>query len=265
MRGVRAVFAALVVVGVVLLAGTTGTGTARPLVATKTCPPEYVLAHLSWGDKCLRDGEFCKVGNPEYHAYGFDCPPDGHLTDWSSGSTTTTPPTTTPTTTTPTTTTPAAGSPVDVGVTVLLARRTRSTNCLLGPNPDRRCSPGAYYSRLTTAVICSAGFHTSQIRNVPESEKFAVESEYGLAPSRYGRTLEIDHIVSLELGGSNDIANLFPEKLNAHPGYRVKDRLENRLHAMVCAGQIGLRVAQRRIAANWEALYKTVYGVSPEG
>jgi hypothetical protein len=26
-------------------------------------------------------------------------------------------------------------------------------------------------------------------------------------------TLEIDHIVSLELGGSNDIANRFPEKL----------------------------------------------------
>jgi hypothetical protein len=27
--------------------------------------------------------------------------------------------------------------------------------------------------------------------------------------SKYGKTLEIDHIVSLELGGSNDIANLF--------------------------------------------------------
>jgi len=100
---------------------------------------------------------------------------------------------------------------------------------------------------------------------VPESEKFAVEREYGLAPGHYGRTLEIDHIVSLELGGSNDMANLFPERLDAHPGYRVKDRLENRLHDLVCAGSISLRSAQRRIAANWQALYRQVYGVAPSG
>ena len=35
----------------------------------------------------------------------------------------------------------------------------------------------------------------------------------------YGGTLEIDHIVSLEIGGSNDIANLFPEK--AKPSRRA--------------------------------------------
>ena len=29
--------------------------------------------------------------------------------------------------------------------------------------------------------------------------------------------------MSLEIGGSNDIANLFPEKLNANPGYPAKD------------------------------------------
>jgi hypothetical protein len=58
-------------------------------------------------------------------------------------------------------------------------------------------------------VICSASFHTSSIRNVPQSEKYAVEAEYGMAQKLYGSTLEIDHIVSLELGGSNDIANLF--------------------------------------------------------
>jgi hypothetical protein len=33
-------------------------------------------------------------------------------------------------------------------------------------------------------------------------------------------------------------------------------------HKMVCAGQIALRTAQRRIAADWEALYKSVYGRS---
>lgn len=33
-----------------------------------------------------------------------------------------------------------------------------------------------------------------------------------------GYTLEIDHIVSLELGGSNDIANLYPERASPAPG-----------------------------------------------
>jgi hypothetical protein len=157
-----------------------------------------------------------------------------------------------------------AGS-VDVGTTGLLGARTRTAGCTLGPDPDPRCSPGAYYSRLTRSVLCSPSFRTSTIRNVPDSEKHQVEIEYGLAPRGYGRALEIDHIVSLELGGSNDIANLFPEKANAHPGYHVKDALENRLHAMVCAGQIGLRAAQRQIAADWQALYVKVFGEPPDG
>ena len=152
-----------------------------------------------------------------------------------------------------------------VGVTVLLGRRTSTSGCKLGANPDRACSPGGYYSGLTKAVICSSSFHTSTVRNVPESEKSQVEQAYGLAPGHYGRTLEIDHIVSLELGGSNDIANLYPEEANAHPGYHVKDKLENNLHQMVCAGAITLSAAQRAIASNWQALYKRVYGTTPAG
>ena len=150
---------------------------------------------------------------------------------------------------------------VILGQTIALGRRTLSSGCKLGANPDRRCSPGAYYSALTKQAICSTGYRTDAIRNVPDSEKFAVEGEYGLTPGHYGSSLEIDHIVSLELGGSNDIANLFPEREYAHPGYRVKDKLENRLHAMVCAGQIDLRVAQRGIATDWQALYRKVFGI----
>lgn len=156
--------------------------------------------------------------------------------------------------------TPAAPAGHDVGQTVLLRPRVKGSGCDLGANPDRACSPGAVYSGLTTAVLCSPGFRTSSIRNVPASEKSAVEREYGLAARPYGSTLEIDHIVSLELGGSNDIANLFPERA---PGFHAKDRLENRLHAMVCAGQITLRHAQTAIASNWQALYRTAFGVAP--
>jgi hypothetical protein len=154
-------------------------------------------------------------------------------------------------------------SAVDVGTTVLLAAQTKTARCTLGPNPDHACSPGAYYSRLTKRRICSATFRTSDIRHVTDGTKHAVEIAYGLAPRGYGSTLEIDHIVSLELGGSNEIANLFPERANAHPGYRAKDKLENRLHDLVCEGQIALRTAQHRIASDWQSLYRTVFGVTP--
>jgi hypothetical protein len=52
---------------------------AAPAAAAKTCGPGYVHAYLSWGEKCLRAGEFCKVGNREYLKYGFYCPATGHL------------------------------------------------------------------------------------------------------------------------------------------------------------------------------------------
>jgi hypothetical protein len=163
------------------------------------------------------------------------------------------------------TTSSASIGNVDVGKTVLLGSRTKTSGCKLGPNPDRGCSPGAYYSKLTKNVLCSSSFSTSSIRNVPQSEKYEVEEEYGMAPASYGSSLEIDHIVSLELGGSNDIANLFPEKANAHPGYHVKDKLENKLHSLVCSASMSLQSAQRQIATNWQKLYEKVFGVAPVG
>jgi hypothetical protein len=65
--------------------------------------------------------------------------------------------------------------------------------------------------------------------------------------------------------GSNDIANLYPEKANAHPGYHVKDTLENKLHDLVCDGTMTLRSVQMQIVANWQALYRKVFGVAPTG
>jgi len=52
---------------------------AAPVTVAKTCSTGYVNAYLSWGEKCLRAGQFCKVGNREYRKYGFTCPASGHL------------------------------------------------------------------------------------------------------------------------------------------------------------------------------------------
>src|SRR5947208_7854804 len=140
------------------------------------------------------------------------------------------------------------------GTTSFVLRRTKTAGCKLGPLPDRACSPGAYDTGRTAPVICASSFRTSDVRSVPDSLKHEVEVEYGLEPKRYANTLEIDHIISLELGGANDIANLYPELA---PGYHAKDGLENTLHKLVCSGKMTLHTAQRRIAANWITFYKS--------
>jgi uncharacterized protein DUF3761 len=153
-----------------------------------------------------------------------------------------------------------AGTTTVTGRTVLLGPRTQTSGCVRSALPDRRCSPGAYYARLTRTVICAAGFHTGTIRNVPQTEKFAVEREYGMAAAYYGRSVEIDHIVPLELGGSNAIGNLFPEPGSGRATYHAKDALENRAKALVCEGRLSLAAARRGFATNWETLYRRLFG-----
>lgn len=70
---------AVVVAGLAAPAWTAAPAAAATVVAVKTCSAGYVHAVLPWGEKCLRAGEFCKVGNLAYRRYGFVCPTTGHL------------------------------------------------------------------------------------------------------------------------------------------------------------------------------------------
>lgn len=81
--------------------------------------------------------------------------------------------------------------------------------------------------------------------------------EYGIRSHRAGQ-YEVDHLVSLELGGSNVIANLWPEAASPAPGFHQKDMVENYLHDQVCSGKISLHQAQHEIATNWLAVYHTM-------
>src|SRR5215475_10364761 len=62
-----------------------------------------------------------------------------------------------------------------LGRTRTLGRRTRTRGCKQGVLPDRRCSPGAYYTGLSKGVLCSSSFSTSLIRNVSAATKRRVE------------------------------------------------------------------------------------------
>jgi len=129
--------------------------------------------------------------------------------------------------------------------------------------PDPYLTPGAV--RTTDAhEICLRA--TSDIRKVSAKTKRAVYTAYGnLGGNHTGFCsvqggCEIDHLISLELGGSNDPQNLFPQpysgvRWNAH----VKDRLENELHRNICNGAITPEAAQRQIATNWIQTYCAIF------
>jgi hypothetical protein len=136
-----------------------------------------------------------------------------------------------------------------------LGQRTKTSGCRVdGPLPDGACTPGAVFPTATREQICQPGYARG-VRDVPTSLKDEVYAEYGIAHHAPGQ-YEVDHLVSLELGGSNDVANLWPEAAEPRPGFHEKDQVENWLHDQVCAGQIDLRQAQYDIATHWLTVYQ---------
>jgi hypothetical protein len=122
--------------------------------------------------------------------------------------------------------------------------------------PRRSLTPGAAFA-VGRARICVSGYSAS-VRNVPQAEATAVYDRYGVAHIPYAH--EVDHLVSLEIGGSNAIANLWPEPYAGRWGARTKDVLENQLHELVCSRRLALRKAQRIEARNWVAAYRRYVG-----
>ncbi|GCF11415.1 HNH endonuclease [Dictyobacter arantiisoli] len=139
-----------------------------------------------------------------------------------------------------------------------IGQRTKTSGCQIqGAYQDKQCTPGAIFPNATKAQICVSGY-SSSVRNVPTSEKTEVYREYGIMHHTTGQ-YEVDHLISLELGGSNDIANLWPEAASPTPGFHQKDQVENYLHDQVCSGKISLKTAQGEIANDWLTVYKNMH------
>jgi hypothetical protein len=138
-----------------------------------------------------------------------------------------------------------------------IGQRTKSSGCVsANALPDQACTPGAIFPDATKEKVCTPGY-SSQVRDVSESLKEDVYAEYGIMSHQTGQ-YEVDHQISLELGGSNDIANLWPEPAEPTPGFHEKDKVENYLHAQVCSGAMSLQEAQNMIAHNWLDVYNNM-------
>jgi hypothetical protein len=137
---------------------------------------------------------------------------------------------------------------------------TKHSGCQVhGSLPDHACTPGARFTTVTAAVVCVPGYSRS-VRRVSYAEKSTVYAEYGMRRHFDGHNGEVDHLVALELGGSNDESNLWPETAAGAYGSHQKDRLENELHQEVCAGSLMLGRAQGLISGDWVKVYRSRFG-----
>lgn len=124
--------------------------------------------------------------------------------------------------------------------------------------PDPQLTPGVTRP-VPIGDLCSAQ-HDEVVRPVPNALRRQVLSEYGVPNTRAGE-YEVDYLITPGLGGTDDIRNLWPEPHydTAWNSY-AKDQLEERLHHMVCTGELDLSIAQRQIASNWIVAYKKYFG-----
>jgi hypothetical protein len=136
-----------------------------------------------------------------------------------------------------------------------LSSATVSSNSGAAPNQD--LTPGAT-REVTISEVCSVP-REQVVGDVSVSLRQRVLQEYGIANAR-PEDYEIDYLIAPRLGGTEDIRNLWPEPYRDREwNARVKDALEQRLHEMVCSGELDLRTAQHDIATDWIAAYKKYF------
>ena len=139
-----------------------------------------------------------------------------------------------------------------------------------GALPNHKLTPGVASADVTPAnihsTICVSGYTSGRRHDdgrtvrPPSSYTTPLKREqiveYGYMDTRLA-DYEEDHLIPLEIGGDGYApGNLWPERYAGANGARIKDRLENELRLLVCAGRLGLRAAQAAIAGDWYAAYR---------
>jgi hypothetical protein len=161
-----------------------------------------------------------------------------------------------------------------ISVPVAPARHIGTTVSVMPSHalPDRQFTPGATDPDVTQdtidSTICVAGF-TRTIRP-PARYTSRLKREQLDDPARgyedrSMRDYEEDHDVPLEVGGNpTDPRNLWPEPLEGEWNAHMKDRLENRMHQLVCSRSVTLQEGQAAFLGNWMVAYRRYVGSSAQ-
>jgi len=130
------------------------------------------------------------------------------------------------------------------------------------PLPDPACTPGAINPTVTADVLQNPSFRTGCLRGhaTSEQQKSRTYSWYKLEhPANNqgaSQACELDHLISLELGGADTLDNIWPQcgpsgVALSERYFKRKDAVENYLAKQVKEHKIDLSAAQRGIASDW--------------
>lgn len=130
------------------------------------------------------------------------------------------------------------------------------------PVPDPSCTPGGVNPSVTEATLADRSWTTKCLRDCETSEAQKHQAYYWYSQPRPrgnngpGQVCELDHLVPLNLGGSDDLGNIWPQcgpdnvDLNSRY-FKQKDEVEDYLVNEVRTGHMRLNDAQRAIAQDW--------------
>ena len=117
--------------------------------------------------------------------------------------------------------------------------------------PSSFQTPGSK-GKANEAQVCAADFEAS-VKPVAKWQRDQALERYGKRPEDF--TGDLDHLIPVSLGGTNDPENLWPIASNKDMGPEQKKALDVKLHQLVCDKTITLKVAQDAIKKDWVKAY----------
>jgi len=147
----------------------------------------------------------------------------------------------------------AAGVALVIALLPIVFERSASA----GARPRAAITPGEVRP-ISLEEVCRSRDAKVVVQGIPKEIQNAVFTAYGMKPDA-GR-FEVDYLITPDLGGADSVRNMWPQPYSTTWNARVKDKLEQRLHQMVCNGQMDLPTAQRELAADWIGAYRKYLG-----
>jgi|ERR1700685_1877553 len=144
------------------------------------------------------------------------------------------------------------------------------------PIPDPNCTPGAINPSITLEVLKNPNFKTGCVRDEATNPqiKDGTYKWYHLQKpphnSGQAQVCELDHLISLEIGGADTLDNIWPQCGPSRAAlderyFKRKDTVENYLAKQVREGKMNLSDAQSGIATDWTQYLETAERECPKG
>lgn len=118
--------------------------------------------------------------------------------------------------------------------------------------PSRQYTPGAA-AKVDVKRLCSTDF-VGSAKSIAKWQREEALSRYGIRPESFAG--EVEHLIPVSLGGSNDPDNLFPFHASGEYTLDAKNQLGDRLRQLVCDGKVSLKAAQDAFKRDWTKAYK---------